>query len=113
MAHTFLKLIVNSIPQATKDNVPAFWKQLFSNDGVKGESGKWIKEPSYLLFDAYNMSGELVHSSQTLKDWVQWSDNPEQVIYDLISEAKEITYNEHMTEKSDTASIWYADPEEL
>ena len=42
MAHTFLSLDMDLIPQSTKDNVPTFWQGLFSND------------QSRILIDGYN-----------------------------------------------------------
>ena len=107
MAHSFLSLDMNLIPQATKDNVPNFWLQLFSNNGVKDKSGDWITEPTLLLLDGYNKDRELVHSSGTLESWTQWSDNPTQVINSLISTAEEHTKEEMQTKLSDINSIWF------
>jgi uncharacterized protein YhdP len=99
MAHTFLALDMNLIPQSTKDNVPTFWMGLFSND------------QSRMLIDGYNEQGVLVHPQATLDAWLQWSDNPQEIQYNLLAEAIEYTSSEFTALKNDINSIWYFDAE--
>ena len=101
MSHTFLSLDMVLIPQSTKDNVPTFYKGMFSNDN------------SRMLIDGRNKNGELVHPIQVLKAWTQWSDDPQQVIDDIISASVEYTREQIKAEQVDVNSIWYIDPEEL
>ena len=113
MAHTFLSLDMGLIPQSTKNNVPTFWKGLFSNDAEYDESGKMTKEPSRMLIDGYNDKRELVHPMQVLQAWTQWSDNPQETITQLLSSAIEYTPIEIKAEKGDINSIWHIEPEVL
>ena len=59
MAHSFLSLDMNIIPQSTKDNVPTFNSALFSNDN------------SRMLIDGRNGKGELVHPMTVLQTLVK------------------------------------------
>lgn len=98
--HTFLSLDMNLIPQSTKDNVPTFWKGLFSNDN------------SRMLIDGKNEKGELVHPIQVLQAWLQWSDNTNTLIQSLLDSAIEYTTQEIQTEQQNINSIWYVEPSE-
>lgn len=89
------------IPQSTKDNVPTFWKGLFSNDG------------SRMLIDGRNGKGELVHPQAVLSAWLQWSDNPAEAQDLLISNAIEYTYSEFKAIQQDPLSIWYQPEDEI
>ena len=100
MAHTFLALDMNLIPQSTKDNVPTFWKGLFSNDN------------SRMLIDGKNEKGELVHTQNTLSAWLQWSDNPQEIISQLLSTSTEHTKEGFKAEKLNVKSIWYIELKE-
>ncbi len=100
MSHTFLALDMNLIPQSTKDNVPTFWKGMFSNDG------------SRMLIDGYNEQGSLVHPQAVLDAWLQWENNPEETQELLIGTAIEYTAQEIKLEQSNPNSIWYIQPEE-
>ena len=95
MAHTFLSIDMNLIPQSTKDNVPTFYSGLFSNDN------------SRMLIDGRNESGEMVHPISTLLKWTQWSDNPQQVIDALIADSIEYTSDEFFALKDNINSIWH------
>ncbi len=95
MAHTFLSLDMNLIPQSTKDNVPTFSKGLFSNDN------------SRMLIDGYNTKGELVQPSKVLDSWLQWSENKEEVVNQLLESSIEYTKQDMLSEKKDPKSIWY------
>lgn len=95
MPHTFLSLDMNLIPQSTKDNVPTFWQGLFSND------------KSRMLIDGRNESGNLVHPTQVLQAWLQWSDNPDDLIKQIIDSSIEYTKSEYLTLKDGVSSIWY------
>lgn len=97
MSHTFISINMDLIPQSTKDNVPTFYKGLFSNDN------------SRMLIDGRNEKGALVHPMPTLLKWTQWSDNPEQVVNALIAESIEYTMEEFMLLKNNINSIWYVD----
>lgn len=99
--HTFLALDMSLIPQTTKDNVPTFWQGLFSNDG------------SRMLIDGRNKKGELVHTTQVLHAWTQWSEDPQAVIDELLATATEYTAGQIKTEQQDINSIWYFEPEGL
>tara|TARA_R110001632_G_scaffold84188_2_gene185858 strand:- start:184 stop:492 length:309 start_codon:yes stop_codon:yes gene_type:complete len=101
MAHTFLSLDMNLIPQTTKDNVPTFYSGLFSNDN------------SRMLIDGRNDKGELVHPMSVLLKWTQWSENPNGVVQSLLGDALEYTVVEFNTLKNDVDSIWYTDTEAL
>ncbi len=99
MPHTFLSLDMNLIPQSTKDNVPTFWQGLFSND------------KSRMLIDGKNDKGDLVHPTQVLQAWLQWSDNPDEKIQQILSTSIEYTREEYLTLKDNANSIWYVEPE--
>ena len=99
MAHTFLALDMNLIPQSTKDNVPTFWQGLFSSD------------QSRMLIDGYNEQRELVHPQATLDAWLQWSSSPQEVQNNLLEEAIEYTSAEFTALKDDVNSVWYIEPE--
>ena len=101
MAHTFLSLDMNLIPQATKDNVPTFYSGLFSNDN------------SRMLIDGRNDKGELVHPMAVLLKWTQWDADPEVTIQALLDDAIEYTAEEFNTLKNDVDSIWYVELEGL
>tara|TARA_R110000772_G_scaffold67595_1_gene150083 strand:- start:2067 stop:2375 length:309 start_codon:yes stop_codon:yes gene_type:complete len=101
MAHTFLSLDMNLIPQTTKDNIPTFYSGLFSNDN------------SRMLIDGRNDKGELVHPMSVLLKWTQWSENPSEVVQSLLDDAIEYTAQEFTTLKADVNSIWYDEPEAL
>ena len=113
MPHNFLALDMLPIPQSTKDNVPTFWLGLFSNDGIKDDSGSWIKEPTRMLIDGYNEEGELVHPQEVLSAWLQWDDNPIETQNLIISSAIEYTSEEFKDEKLDVNSIWYKEEGDL
>jgi len=97
MAHTFLSLDMDLIPQSTKDNVPTFHSGLFSNDN------------SRMLIDGYNNKGELVHPQATFDSWLQWSDNPQGIINELLTNSIEYTKDEINLEQEDKNSIWYVE----
>jgi len=97
MPHTFLSLDMNLIPQSTKDNVPTFWQGLFSNDN------------SRMLIDGRNKDGDLVHPTQVLQAWLQWSDNPDELIQQIIDNSIEYTKEQILLDKLDVNSIWYID----
>tara|TARA_R110002096_G_C14446164_1_gene711156 strand:+ start:18 stop:326 length:309 start_codon:yes stop_codon:yes gene_type:complete len=97
MAHSFLSLDMNLIPQSTKDNVPTFYSALFSNDN------------SRMLIDGRNGKGELVHPMTVLLAWTQWSTNPSEVVQAILDGAIEYAADEFHTLRSDTNSIWYVD----
>ena len=99
--HTFLALDMNTIPQATKDNVPTFWCGLFSND------------KSRMLIDGYNEQRQLVHPQSTMSAWLKWSGNPLEIQEALLSEAQELTIGQLKLEQQDINSIWYVEPEEF
>ena len=114
MAHSFLSLDIRyKIPATTKNNVPTFWSALYSNDGVKGDDGKWVVEPSRLLLDGRNGNGELVHPMTVLLAWTQWSANPSEVVQAILDDAIEYTAAEFNALRSDVNSIWYVEPEAL
>lgn len=98
MAHTFLSLDMNLIPQTTKDYVPTFWGGLFSNDN------------SRMLIDGYNDKREIVHPQSTFDSWLQWSDNPKEVQESILSSAIEYTSAEIKAEIKNPESIWYVIP---
>ena len=95
MAHTFLSLSMDLIPQSTKDNVPTFYSALFSNDS------------SRILIDGRNDKGELVHPMSVLLAWTQWSKNPVDVVQALIDNSIEYTNEQYIIESNDLNSIWY------
>ena len=95
MAHTFLSLNMDLIPQSTKDNVPTFYSALFSNDN------------SRILIDGRNDKGELVHPMSALLAWTQWSKNPVDVVQALIDNSIEYTNEQYIIESNDLNSIWY------
>lgn len=95
MAHTFLSLNMNLIPQDTKDNVPTFWVGFFSNDS------------SRMLIDGYNEARELVHPQATFDAWLQWSDNPRETQESILSSAIEYTQEEYQENKINPDSIWF------
>jgi hypothetical protein len=99
MPHTFLALDMALIPQSTKDNIPTFWKGLFSNDN------------SRMLIDGYNGNRELVHPQQTLDAWLQWELDPQVTLSAILSSAIEYTAEEFKAERLDVTSIWYVEPE--
>jgi len=101
MAHTFLSLDMNLIPQSTKDNVPTFYSALFSNDN------------SRMLIDGRNDKGELVHPMSVLLKWTQWDTDPESTIQALLDDAIEHTPEEFNALKSDVDSIWYVETKAL
>ena len=101
MAHSFLSLDMNLIPQSTKDNVPTFYSALFSNDN------------SRMLIDGRNGNGELVHPMTVLLAWTQWSANPSEVVQAILDDAIEYTAAEFNALRSDVNSIWYVEPEAL
>jgi hypothetical protein len=101
MAHSFLSLDMNLIPQSTKDNVPTFYSALFSNDN------------SRMLIDGRNGKGELVHPMTVLLAWTQWSANPSEAVQAILDDAIEYTTDEFNALRSDVNSIWYVEPEAL
>jgi hypothetical protein len=101
MAHSFLSLDMNLIPQSTKDTVPTFYSALFSNDN------------SRMLIDGRNGKGELVHPMTVLLKWTQWSANPSEVVQALLDDAIEYTADEFHALRGDVDSIWYVEPEAL
>ena len=101
MAHSFLSLDMNLIPQSTKDNVPTFYSALFSNDN------------SRMLIDGRNGKGELVHPMTVLLAWTQWSANPSEAVQAILDDAIEYTAGEFNALRSDVNSIWYVEPEAL
>jgi len=101
MAHSFLSLDMNLIPQSTKDNVPTFYSALFSNDN------------SRMLIDGRNGKGELVHPMTVLLAWTQWSANPSEVVQAILDDAIEYTAYEFNALRSNVNSIWYVEPEAL
>jgi len=101
MAHTFLSLDMDLIPQSTKDNVPTFYSALFSNDNLR------------VLIDGRNDKGQLVHPMGVLLSWTQWSENPSEVVQLLLDDAIEYTVEEFNTLKNDVDSIWYVEQEGL
>ena len=101
MAHSFLSLDMNLIPQSTKDNVPTFYSALFSNDN------------SRMLIDGRNGNGELVHPMTVLLAWTQWSANPSEVVQAILDDAIEYTSDEFHALRSDINSIWYVEPEAI
>ena len=101
MAHSFLSLDMNLIPQSTKDNVPTFYSALFSNDD------------SRMLIDGRNGNGELVHPMTVLLAWTQWSANPSEAVQAILDDAIEYTTGEFNALRSDVNSIWYVEPEAL
>ena len=99
MAHTFLSLDMNLIPQATKDNVPTFYSALFSNDNTR------------ILIDGRNDKGELVHSWWVLLAWLQWEVNPLVTLNAIVYNSIEYTAQEFAALKNDVDSIWYVNQE--
>tara|TARA_R110002012_G_scaffold273575_1_gene459478 strand:+ start:1683 stop:1985 length:303 start_codon:yes stop_codon:yes gene_type:complete len=99
--HTFLALDMNTIPQATKDNVPTFWCGLFSND------------KSRMLIDGYISNNVLVHCQYVLDSWLQWESDPSATQELIISNAIEYTYEQVKTMQKDPESIWYIEEDEL
>jgi hypothetical protein len=97
MAHTFLSLDMNLIPQATKDNVPTFYSALFSNDNTR------------MLIDGRNDKDELVHSWEALLSWLQWEPDPLATLNAIVDNSIEYTFSEYSSLKGDTNSIWYFD----
>tara|TARA_R100000541_G_scaffold21420_1_gene31339 strand:+ start:199 stop:501 length:303 start_codon:yes stop_codon:yes gene_type:complete len=95
--HSFLALDMNTIPQATKDNVPTFWLGKFSND------------KSRMLIDGYDSKRDLVHSQHVLDSWLQWEQNPQETQDLILSNAIEYTYEQVMSLTSDKSSIWYVE----
>jgi len=95
MSHTFLALDMDLIPQSTKDNVPTFYKGMFSNDN------------SRMLIDGYNNDGNIVHSEHVLMSWLQWEEDPQDTYQLLINNAIEYTAEDIKTEQSNVNSIWY------
>lgn len=101
MAHTFLSLDMNLIPQATKDNVPTFCSALFSNDNTR------------MLIDGRNDKGELVHSWEALLSWLQWETDPLITLNVIVDNSIEYTAQEFAALKSDVDSIWHVEQEVL
>ena len=99
MAHTFLSLDMNLIPQATKGNVPTFYSALFSNDNTR------------MLIDGRNYKGELVHSWEVLLSWLQWEADPLAALNTIVDNSIEYTFREYSALKDDINSIWYFDQE--
>ena len=99
MAHTFLSLRVDLIPQETKDNLPEYGTCLFSNDGTR------------VLIDGYNELNNIVLSQDTINNWLQWSDNPSAIIAVLMHPDNVINYTKEQIklEQKDINSIWYDD----
>ena len=95
MAHSFLSLDMNLVPQSTKDNVPTFYSALFSNDN------------SRMLVDGRNGKGELVHPMAVLLAWTQWSANPSEVVQLLLDDAIEYTKEQFNIERNNINSIWH------
>lgn len=95
MAHTFLSLDMNLIPQSTKDNVPNFWLGKLSNNNER------------LLIDGYNDKRELVQPVAILNLWLSWSENKEEIISQLLSSSIEYTKEALQSEYRDMNSIWY------
>lgn len=93
--HTFLSVDMNLIPQETKNNVPTFWLGVFSNDYTR------------MLLDGKDSEGKLVHSTEVIESWLQWSENPEEVMQELLGTAKEYTKIEILEEQQKLTSIWY------
>ncbi len=110
--HTFLSLDVSIIPKETKEKVDGFWRGKFSNDGKIGDNGSYEVEPSRLLIDGYNEKGELVHPQSTLDYWLQWSENPEQIQWELLNTAVHYDQKEIKSLKNNPESIWYEPPAE-
>lgn len=105
--HTFLALDVALIPQQTKDNIPTFWKGVFSNDGIKGTSGNWLKEPSRMLLDGYDSKRKIVHSEYVLSAWLRWETNPQETLNKILSTAIEYTKDEYKAQRLNPESIWH------
>lgn len=99
MAHTFLSLDMNLIPQTTKDNVPTFYSGLFSNDN------------SRMLIDGRNGKGELVHSWEAILSWLQWETDPLSTLNKIVDSSIEYTAQEFAALKNDVDSIWCAKQE--
>jgi len=85
MSHTFLALDMDLIPQSTKDNVPTFYKGMFSNDN------------SRMLMDGYNNDENIVHSECVLMSWLQREEDPQATYQLLINNAIECTKEEIKT----------------
>tara|TARA_R110002167_G_C12523211_1_gene638399 strand:- start:429 stop:773 length:345 start_codon:yes stop_codon:yes gene_type:complete len=109
MSHEFLSLDINLIPQATKDNVFTFWSALCSNDGVMGDDGEWVVEPSRILLDGRNDKGELVHSWRALFSWLQWEADPLETLNLIVDNSIQYTAQEFADLKNDIHSIWYVE----
>jgi len=98
MLSTFLALDMNLIPQATKDSVPNFWDNKFSNDNLR------------ILLPGYNEIGELRQDSEKILLWLQWDDNPKKTLISLLSTAMEYTKDEIEAEFKNSESIWFSTP---
>lgn len=116
--HTFLSLDMSLIPQSTKDNALGFWGARFSNDGTLKENPQpnenpYLIEPTRLLLDGRNESGDLVHTDATFNAWLKHESNP-QGLKDLIL-SYAIEYNrtqlDDLTENPN--SIWYSEQVEI
>jgi hypothetical protein len=79
MPDIFLALRTDLIPQPTKDYVPNYADGYFSNDG------------SRYLFPYYNAGGDLLHPQSTFDNWLQWSENPQEIQNALESTAIQCT----------------------
>ena len=95
MSHTFLSLDMSLIPEATRDNVPTFWKGLFSNDGKR------------MMIDGRDKKGDLVHPDNTLLKWLQWEADPIKTKNMIIDSSIEYTAKEYESLRNDINSIWY------
>lgn len=98
MPKTFLALSMTLIPQETKDNISSFWLNKFSNDN------------SRILLAGYSGTGELLHSTEKMLAWVQWEQDPQAKITELIQTAIEYTKDEIQAEFANPESIWYSAP---
>ena len=95
MAHTFLSLDMNLIPQETKDYIPNFWNGKFSNDKLR------------LLIDGYNEQRELVQPEELINVWLQWEENHQETFNNLIENSIEYTKEELQLEFKKIDSIWF------
>lgn len=103
-SHNFLSLKTSLIPQETKDNLPEYGLCLFSNDSLLNGG-----EPSRVLIDGYNELGDAVIISNTINNWLQWSDDPSSIVALILNPSNVIPYtsDEFKIVKGDINSIWY------
>jgi len=101
MAHNYIPLNTDLIPEETKENVPTFKLGCFSNDGKR------------YLIPGYTETGELAHDAGLLLSWLQWEANPQEALNHLIEEATPfvMTLDELKSNRLDVNSIWYVTPE--